>query len=104
MFVGRLLVASWPFASVWAVVLGGASGGCKNGQPSAAPGLELGSLAVTSTSFSSGAIPVDYTCDGVDKSPQISWSAPPAGTQTFAIIVDDPDAPGGTFTHFAAYN
>jgi Raf kinase inhibitor-like YbhB/YbcL family protein len=47
---------------------------------------------------------VDYTCDGADKSPQISLSAPPAGTQSLAIVADDPDAPGGTFTHWIVYN
>jgi Raf kinase inhibitor-like YbhB/YbcL family protein len=70
----------------------------------AAPGAELASLAVTSSSLSAGMIPVDYTCDGSDKSPQIAWSAAPAGTRSFAILVDDPDAPSGTFTHFVAYN
>jgi Raf kinase inhibitor-like YbhB/YbcL family protein len=62
-------------------------------------------LAVTSSSFpSNGAIPIDETCDGANRSPQLSWSAPPAGTQTFAIVADDPDAPSGTFTHWIAYN
>ncbi len=65
----------------------------------------MGSIAVTSASFpSNGAIPVDYTCDGADKSPQLTFSAPPEGTQSFAIIADDPDAPGGTFTHWLAYD
>ena len=90
------------------IVLVFASGlaGCKTGgQPSAAPGVELASLAVTSSAFSSQhSIPVDYTCDGADKSPPLEWSAPPAGTRSFAILVEDPDAPTGTFTHFVAYN
>jgi Raf kinase inhibitor-like YbhB/YbcL family protein len=80
--------------------------GCKSSSPppSAAPGVALGSLTVTSKSFrSNGAIPVDYTCDGADRSPELTWSAPPAGTQSFVIIADDSDAPGGTFTHWLAY-
>jgi len=80
---------------------------CKSGggQPSSAPGVALGSLTVTSSSFASGGtIPVDYTCDGADKAPELTWSAPPAGTQSFAIVAEDPDAPGGTFTHWIAYN
>ena len=103
-FVAAL--ASWRFVSVSAVILGAASSGCKNGgQPSTAPGVELGSLAVTSNAFSSQhAIPVDNTCDGADRSPQLAWSAPPVGTRSFAIVVDDADAPGGTFTHFVAFN
>ena len=80
---------------------------CRSGgaQWSPAPGVSLGSLTVTSSSFpTNGTIPVDYTCDGADKSPEITLSAPPAGTQSLAIIADDPDAPGGTFTHWIAYN
>jgi Raf kinase inhibitor-like YbhB/YbcL family protein len=65
----------------------------------------MGTLTVTSRAFASnGAIPVDYTCDGADKSPQLSWSAPPEGTKSFAILVDDPDAQSGTFTHWIAYD
>jgi hypothetical protein len=62
-------------------------------------------MAVTSRSFSSGGqIPVDYSCDGADRSPQLTWSAPPPGTQSFAIVMDDPDAPTGTVTHWIAYD
>jgi Raf kinase inhibitor-like YbhB/YbcL family protein len=80
---------------------------CKSsgGQPSAPPGISVVKLAVTSASFASnGTIPVDYTCDGLDKSPQLTWSAPPEGTRAFAIVLDDPDAPGGTFTHWIAFD
>ena len=52
------------------------------------------SLTITSTAFSSnGAIPALYTCEGKDISPSLSWSGVPAGTRSFALIVDDPDAP-----------
>jgi Raf kinase inhibitor-like YbhB/YbcL family protein len=81
--------------------------GCKSGgaQPSPPPDVALASLTVTSKSFASGgAIPVDYTCDGADKSPQLTWSAPPAGTASLAIVVDDPDASGGDFTHWIVFN
>jgi Raf kinase inhibitor-like YbhB/YbcL family protein len=84
-----------------------ACNGCRAGgaQPAPPPGVALGSLTVTSSSFpSNGAIPVDYTCDGTDKSPELTFSAPPPGTQSFAIVADDPDAPGGTFTHWIAFN
>jgi Raf kinase inhibitor-like YbhB/YbcL family protein len=57
------------------------------------------------TSFKKGGdIPAKYTCSGEDISPALSWSDPPAGTQGFALIVDDPDAPGGTFTHWIVVN
>jgi Raf kinase inhibitor-like YbhB/YbcL family protein len=59
------------------------------------------SLLVTSTAFpGNGPIPSEYTCDGPDISPQLSWSRVPPATQSIAIVVDDPDAPGGTYTHW----
>ncbi|MCD1295874.1 YbhB/YbcL family Raf kinase inhibitor-like protein [Methanocella sp. CWC-04] len=51
-----------------------------------------------------GKIPAKYTCDGEDISPQLSWSGAPAGTVSYALIVDDPDAPGKEFTHWVVYN
>lgn len=74
-------------------------------EPAAAPGVTLQTMAVTSKSFpSNGDIPVDYTCDGAERSPQLTWSAPPPGTKAFAVIVEDPDASSGTFTHWIAYD
>jgi Raf kinase inhibitor-like YbhB/YbcL family protein len=62
-------------------------------------------LAVTSRSFSpNGAIPVDNTCDGANRSPQLTWSTPPRATKSLAIVAEDPDAPGGMFTHWIAYD
>ena len=60
---------------------------------------------LTSTAFVPGkAIPRKYTCDGEDISPPLAWSDPPAGTQSFALICDDPDAPGGTWDHWILYD
>jgi Raf kinase inhibitor-like YbhB/YbcL family protein len=60
---------------------------------------------LTSPAFADGApIPVRYTCDGDERSPQLTWSDPPAGTRSFVLIADDPDAPRGTFTHWVLYN
>jgi hypothetical protein len=65
----------------------------------------MATLTVTSRSIpSDGTIPVDETCDGTDKSPELSWSAPPPGTKSLAVIVDDPDASSGEFTHWLAFN
>lgn len=90
------------------VGLAGGAAACRSGgggEPASPPGTTMETLAVTSRSFASdGEIPVDYTCDGANKSPQLTWSAPPAGTKGFAIVVDDPDAPSGTFTHWIVYD
>jgi len=59
---------------------------------------------LTSEAFGAGArIPERYTCEGEDVSPQLSWSAPPESTRSLALIMDDPDAPVGTFTHWVAW-
>ena len=63
------------------------------------------SLAITSPAFTDGgAIPSRYTCEGQDSSPPLSWTAPPAGTNSLALISDDPDAPGKTWVHWVLYN
>ncbi len=45
-----------------------------------------------------------YTGDGENLSPPLEWSDPPAGTKSFALVVEDPDAPSGTFRHWGLYN
>jgi Raf kinase inhibitor-like YbhB/YbcL family protein len=63
------------------------------------------SMTISSESFEPGHdIPMKYTCDGEDMSPQLSWDGAPEGTETFTLIMDDPDAPGRTFTHWVLYN
>ena len=53
-------------------------------------------LQISSPAFSAGeSIPKKFTCDGPDVSPKLSWGDPPAKTQSFALIMDDPDAPMG---------
>jgi len=49
-------------------------------------------------------IPRKYTGDGADVSPPLEWSDPPAGTRSFVLIVEDPDAPVGVFRHWGLYN
>lgn len=62
-------------------------------------------LTVTSPAFADGAaIPSEYTCDGEGKTPPLSWSNVPASTQSIAVLVDDPDAPNGVFTHWLVTN
>jgi Raf kinase inhibitor-like YbhB/YbcL family protein len=58
-----------------------------------------------SAAFADGTvIPRRHTCEGEDVSPPLSWSDPPEGTGSLALVVDDPDAPGGTFTHWVAWD
>jgi len=51
-----------------------------------------------------GTIPRDLTCDGANRAPSLTWSGQPAGTRSFALIVDDPDAPAGTWNHWLIWN
>jgi Raf kinase inhibitor-like YbhB/YbcL family protein len=60
---------------------------------------------LTSPAFKEGeAIPLEYSCDGEDQSPALQWSGVPKGASSFALIMDDPDAPGGTWIHWILYN
>jgi Raf kinase inhibitor-like YbhB/YbcL family protein len=65
----------------------------------------LAKLQLTSDAFQDGQpIPTQYTCDGADQSPALRWGEPPQGTQSFALVIDDPDAPSGTFRHWGVYD
>lgn len=60
---------------------------------------------ISSPAFEYGfRIPVVHTCDGDDISPQLQWDEKPDNTASFAFIMEDPDAPNGTFTHWIIYN
>jgi Raf kinase inhibitor-like YbhB/YbcL family protein len=58
----------------------------------------------SSATLDHGPLPTQYTCDGKDVSPQLSWSHQPDNTQSFALIVSDPDAPSGVFYHWVLFN
>lgn len=63
------------------------------------------SFSLQSPAFSQGAdIPRKFTCDGPDLSPALNWTEPPTGTHSLAIIMDDPDAPVGTWVHWVLYD
>ena len=71
----------------------------------AAKEADVAGFMLKSDAFAEGQVlPTQFTCDGEDQSPPLSWSEPPAGTKSFALVVDDPDAPSGTFRHWAAFN
>jgi len=66
---------------------------------------EAMSIELTSSAFAQGqSIPAKYSCNGEDISPALIWGEPPAGTQSFALIMDDPDAPVGTWDHWILFN
>jgi hypothetical protein len=74
--------------------------------PAEVRGQEVSSkIELKTTSFTPGGfIPKRYTCEAADVSPALAWTDPPPGTQSFALIEDDPDAPSGTFVHWVVYD
>lgn len=62
-------------------------------------------MELSSSAFQpGGTIPAQFTCSGAGISPPLAWTGTPDNTVTFALVVEDPDAPGGTFTHWVLYN
>lgn len=69
------------------------------------PAVEEVDFKLTSSAYLQGdPIPASYSCDGENTSPRLTWTNPPEGTQSFALIFDDPDAPGGTWVHWVLFN
>jgi Raf kinase inhibitor-like YbhB/YbcL family protein len=101
--VARLLEQKKPIsgkAKVGLVCLAGAAGFLARPSGGAAVSLELQSPDFTA----GGNIPKQFTCDGANISPALSWNAPPAATQSFVLIADDPDAPVGTWVHWVIFD
>src|SRR2546425_8573123 len=68
------------------------------------PGGAAMAFELKSSAFKAGeTIPRKHTCDGQDLSPPLAWTDPPPGTKSFALVSDDPDAPGGTWVHWVLY-
>jgi Raf kinase inhibitor-like YbhB/YbcL family protein len=64
----------------------------------------MAEFTLTSDAFGDGEeIPKKFTCEGGNTSPALSWSDPPEGARSLALIMDDPDAPSGTFVHWVAW-
>ena len=67
--------------------------------------MEASDFRLTSSAFQQGEpIPQVHSCDGDNTSPRLTWTNPPAAVQSFALIFDDPDAPGGTWVHWVLFN
>jgi Raf kinase inhibitor-like YbhB/YbcL family protein len=87
----------------WLLVLGLAGlAACSSGAGAPRPERALPErITVTSPAFTAGAaIPQRFTCDGDNLSPPLRWSGVPAGTAEVALVIDDPDAPRGTYVHW----
>src|SRR3990170_4487620 len=84
-------------------LLAACGGGAKS--PAETPlGGDATAFSLVSEAFGNDeTIPALYTCDGDNVSPPLAWDGAPAETNAFALVMDDPDAPGGTFTHWVLY-
>jgi Raf kinase inhibitor-like YbhB/YbcL family protein len=83
--------------------------GCITSEPDKETQIEeviiMDAISISSDVFENGSmLSSEYTCDGSDVSPGLSWDIIPAGTQSIALIADDPDAPGKTWVHWVIYN
>jgi Raf kinase inhibitor-like YbhB/YbcL family protein len=75
--------------------------GCGDQRPEPPTTSAAAGLAVTSSAFTEGGpIPADFTCSGARKRPPLAWTGDVQGATTLAVVVDDPDAPGGDFYHW----
>lgn len=89
---------------VLAAALSVLSGAVLSPAASSSPRATEARLTLSSPAFRArAAIPARYTCEGANVSPPLRWSSPPARTRFFALILDDPDAPSGTFTHWVVW-
>ncbi len=79
--------------------------GCQGTAKPTDPGLGTQEMEIESSAFGpETVIPTKYTCDGQNISPPLSWGEPPPTTKSLTLIMDDADAPGGTFVHWVLYD
>jgi hypothetical protein len=100
---GRLVLLHWTLAvlsPLVLVVLALVVPAEVRGQKPSSSKIELKTTSFTPGGF----IPKQFTCDSADVSPALTWTDPPPGTQSFALIEDDPDAPSRTFVHWLVYD
>ncbi|MFQ5776986.1 MAG: YbhB/YbcL family Raf kinase inhibitor-like protein [Terriglobia bacterium] len=91
------------FSAAAALLLAGLLG--SGAREASHPGGTGMALELKTAAFATGSdIPKKFTCDGPDVSPALSWGEVPAGTQSLSLIMDDPDAPAGTWVHWVLYD
>lgn len=101
----QTLLAIAPALALVALASCGASKHESTQGEAAVENATLTKLQLTSDAFRDGQpIPAQYTCDGAGQTPVLQWSEPPAGTKSFALVIDDPDAPSGTFRHWGVFD
>jgi hypothetical protein len=101
------------------IIVGVLAGGCTSSAPSSpvSPALSQpaekqalsptppGAFTIRAASLAPGSVLPDvYTCKGASESPEVAWDGVPPGTKSLALILDDPDAPDGRFTHWLVFN
>ena len=86
------------------LLVAGCAGGGGERADAPTPSAGAGTITVTSPAFRDGLpIPPQYTCKGGGAAPALAWRGVPAGARSVALVVTDPDAPGGTFVHWVLY-
>jgi Raf kinase inhibitor-like YbhB/YbcL family protein len=89
--------------AVCVLALGGCGGGGSGAGSTAGPSVRGFAFAGSSAISDGEAIPARYTCDGANTPPALAWTGIPQGTKELALVLEDPDAPSGTFTHLTRY-
>jgi Raf kinase inhibitor-like YbhB/YbcL family protein len=103
----RLLLKLVPALTLAALASCGGTTGAANqtNGGTAVDSATISKLSLTSDAFKDGQpIPTQYTCDGANQTPALHWSDPPSGTKSFALVIDDPEAPNGTFRHWGVFD
>ncbi|GIE88408.1 YbhB/YbcL family Raf kinase inhibitor-like protein [Actinoplanes regularis] len=94
---------SWASLIAVSALAGLLAGRCETGPELADPGAAM-SITVSSSAFADGGdIPRRFTCDGDDLSPPLAFGGIPSGARELTLLVEDPDAPNGTFVHWVAW-
>jgi Raf kinase inhibitor-like YbhB/YbcL family protein len=90
--------------AVGALLVAGCGGGGGERADAPAPSGGAGTITVTSSAFGNDKpIPREFTCKGGGAAPELAWRGVPPGARSVALVVTDPDAPGGTFVHWVLY-
>lgn len=101
-----MMIRSASFAAIaFALANCGHANPSSRNEPESSQARSIARLDLTSSAFANGSpIPKQYSCDGANETPALRWGEPPRGTKSFALVIDDPDAPNGTFRHWGVFD